>query len=76
MDDPYLQEVVNGRRVAVKLVPGTAQVEIFVGTPSPLFEPPYVDVQPYLDAGLSEREVLERVMELAATTVRVAFKER
>jgi hypothetical protein len=28
----------------------------------------------YLDEGLNDREVLERAMELAATTVRVAFK--
>ncbi len=65
----------NGRWVCVKRIPGAARVAIFVDVPFALFDPPYINVQSYLDEGLKgDREVLERVMELAATTVRVAFK--
>ncbi|CAG9193647.1 MULTISPECIES: hypothetical protein [Burkholderia] len=72
--DSDLQEVVNGRWVCVKRIPGAARVAIFVDVPFALFDPPYINVQSYLDEGLNDREVLERAMELAATTVRVAFK--
>ncbi|MGS1035415.1 hypothetical protein [Burkholderia glumae] len=72
MGDSDLQEVVNGRWVCVKRIPGAARVAIFVDVPVALFDPPYINVQSYLDEGLNDREVLERAIELAATTVRVS----
>ena len=70
MADPNVQKVVkNGWLVVVLLVASRAEASITVGPVGSPSHPRHVSIKPYIDAGLTEREALERVMEIAEIAV-------
>jgi hypothetical protein len=72
MTAPNEQHVVNNKLIIVRLDVGKAEASITVGLPGTPSHPESVSIQPFLDAGLDEREALKRVMAIAVIAVRAA----
>ena len=68
------QSVVNNKLIIVTLISGKAEASITVGPLGNPSHPEHVSIQPYLDAGLSEREALKQVMRIAEISVRGATR--
>ncbi|WP_175682685.1 hypothetical protein [Burkholderia cenocepacia] len=69
MTQPNEQNVVNNKLIIVTLIAGKAEASITVGPIGNPSYPQHVSIQPFLDAGLDEREALKRVMQIAAISV-------
>jgi hypothetical protein len=72
MTPPNEQEVVNGKLVVVTLIAGKGEASITVGKPGSPSHPAHISIEPFLKAGLDEREALRRVKEIACIAVRGA----
>ncbi|QPS45764.1 hypothetical protein I6G56_26860 [Burkholderia humptydooensis] len=70
MQQPTVQEFVNGKVVIVALLAGTAEAVITVGPAGRPSHPDKVSIRPFLDAGLSEHEALQRVLQIAIISAR------
>ncbi|WP_143810910.1 hypothetical protein [Paraburkholderia piptadeniae] len=71
MGAPNEQNFVDGNLIVVTLIAATAEASIAVSRPpaGPAVPPQHVNIKPFLDAGLSERDALKRVMEIASIAV-------
>lgn len=70
---PNEQEVVNQKfLVIVTLITGKNEASITVGTPGKPSHPAHVSIEPFLKAGLDDREALKRIKEIACIAVRAA----
>lgn len=69
---PNEQDFVNGKLIVVTLIEGKQEASITVGEPGSPTPPALVSIKPYLDAGLTEREALRQVLNIAAISVRGA----
>lgn len=74
MTQPNEQHVVNNKLIIVTLIAGKAEASITVGPLGNPSHPEHVSIQPFLDAGLDEREALRRVMKIAEISVRGATR--
>ncbi len=73
MAAPNEQEVVNNKfLVIVELVAHKSEASITVGPLGNPSHPANVSIEPFLKAGLDEREALKRVKEIACIAVRAA----
>lgn len=72
MTAPNEQHVVNNQVIIVTLDAGKADASITVGPLGKPSHPENVSIQPFLDAGLDEREALKRVIAIAVIAVRAA----
>ncbi|CAG9259483.1 conserved hypothetical protein [Burkholderia diffusa] len=69
MTQPNEQSVVNNKLIIVTLIAGKAEASITVGPVGNPSHPHHVSIQPFLDAGLTEREALKRVIQIAEISV-------
>ena len=72
MVTPNVQDVVNGKLIVIQLIPGQALASIAIGPPGGARPFGSVSIKEWLDAGLSDHEALQRVLEIAKFSVRGA----
>lgn len=71
---PNEQEVVNGKYLVIVTLAGNDEASITVGELGNPSHPAKVSIEPFLNAGLDEREALKRVKEIACIAVRAATR--